>query len=104
MQGSSFYNRKFVCLNASNTPLKKYKYNSVIGSLNAFSNLLNLFASPPFTSDSTLFELGHFHMWLTGDFTEFSPNEAFYEHQSTYEKSLSKVLQFFQLGQKSRCD
>ena len=48
MQGSSLCNRRFVCLNAGNTPLKKYKYISVIGSLNAFSNLLNLFAPPPF--------------------------------------------------------
>ena len=55
MQGSSLCNRRFVCLNAGNTPLKKYNYTSVIGSLNAFSNLLNLFALPH--SDSKLLEL-----------------------------------------------
>ena len=34
------------------------------------------------------------------DKSKFSPNGAFYEHQSTYETFLSKGLQFFQLGQK----
>ena len=63
MQGSSFCNRIFVCLNAGKTPLKKYKYNSVIGSSNAFSNLPNLFATPH--SDSTPLE-------LVADFGAFS--------------------------------
>ena len=55
MQGSSLCNRRFICLNADNIPLKKYKYTSVNGSLNAFSNLLNLFTLPH--SDSTSLEL-----------------------------------------------
>ena len=63
MQESSLCNRRFACLNADNTPLKKYKYTSAIGSLNAFSILLNLFA-PPY-SDSTPLE-------LVADFGAFS--------------------------------
>ena len=67
MKGSSLCNRRFVCLNAGNTPLKKYKYTSAIRSLNAFSNLLNLFAPPH--SDSTSLELvadfGLFHWKVT---------------------------------------
>ena len=63
MQGYSLCNRRFVCLNAGNTPLKKYKYTSATGSLNAFSNLLSLFA-PPY-SDSKPLE-------LVADFGAFS--------------------------------
>ena len=55
------FNRRFLYLNAVNTPLKKCKYASVIGPLNAFSNLLNLF--PP---DSTPLE-------LVTDFGAFNP-------------------------------